>query len=69
MGMESYPVKMEDIRRNAQDSKQTLNKVVTDENIIYDSNREAVLFKDLLDKINNDDNERRKLSFKIESIP
>lgn len=68
MGMESYPVKMEDIRRNAQDSKQTLNKVVTDENIIYDSNREAVLFKDLLDKINNDDNERRKLSFKLESI-
>lgn len=68
MGMESYPVKMEDIRRNAQDSKQTLNKVVTDENIIYDSNKEAVLFKDLLDKINNDDNERRKLSFKLESI-
>ena len=68
MGMESYPVKMEDIRRNPQDSKQTLNKVVTDENIIYDSNREAVLFKDLLDKINNDDNERRKLSFKLESI-
>ena len=68
MGMESHPVKMEDIRRNAQDSKQTLNKVVTDENIIYDSNKEAVLFKDLLDKINNDDNERRKLSFKLESI-
>ena len=68
MGMESHPVKMEDIRRNAQDSKQTLNKVVTDENIIYDSNREAVFFKGLLDKINNDDNKRRKLSFKLESI-
>lgn len=68
MGMEDYPVKMEDIRRNAQDSKQTLNKVVTDENIIYDSNQEAVLFKKILDQLNHDDNERRNLSFKLESI-
>ena len=68
MGIEEYPIKVEDIRRNAQDSKQTLNKIVTEENIIYDSNQEAILFKDLLDKLNNYDNEKRKLSFKLESI-
>lgn len=68
MGVEESPIKMEDIRRNAQDSKQILNNLVTDENIIYDSNQESVLFKYLLDKLNSYDNERRKLSYKLESI-
>ena len=49
MGLEESPIKMEDIRRNAQDSKRILNNLVTDENIIYDSNKESVLFKNLLD--------------------
>lgn len=68
MGLEESPIKMEDIRRNAQDSKRILNNLVTDENIIYDSNKESVLFKNLLDKLNSYDNERRKLSYKLESI-
>ena len=68
MGVEESPIKMEDIRRNAQDSKRILNNLVTDENIIYDSNQESVLFKYLLDKLNSYDNERRKLSYKLESI-
>ena len=68
MGIEEHPIKMEDIIGNAQDSKQILNGIVTDENIIYDSNQEAVLFKKILDQLNHDDNERRNLSFKLESI-
>lgn len=68
MGIEKYPINIADIRINAQYSKQILNDIVTEKNIIYDSNQEAILFKNLLDKLKHYDSERRKLSFKLESI-
>lgn len=68
MGVEDTPVNIDDIKINANNSKQNLEQFITNDKIIYSSDKESEYFKKLLEDLNNYDNKRRELSFKLASI-
>ncbi|MFZ7175420.1 DUF3732 domain-containing protein, partial [[Pasteurella] aerogenes] len=68
MGVEDTPINIDDIKINANNSKQNLEQFITNDKIIYSSDKESEYFKKLLEDLNNYDNKRRELSFKLASI-
>lgn len=68
MGVEDTPVNIDDIKINANNSKQNLEQFITNDKIIYSSDKESEYFKKLLEDLNACDNKRRELSFKLASI-
>lgn len=68
MGVEETPIKIEDIKINSHNSKLELDKFVTDDKIIYASDKELEYFKDVLLKLRANDDKRKNLSFKLASI-
>ncbi|WGE47133.1 DUF3732 domain-containing protein [Actinobacillus equuli] len=68
MGVEETPIKIEDIKTNSHDSRLKLDKFVTDDKIIYASDKELEYFKNLLLELRANDDKRKNLSFKLASI-
>lgn len=68
IGTKEPPISIDNIKINANDAKQVLDKFVTSENIIHDSDEDAKYFRELLEELNHDDCERQRLSFKRASI-
>ncbi|WGE51380.1 DUF3732 domain-containing protein [Actinobacillus equuli subsp. haemolyticus] len=68
IGVEETPIKIEDIKINSHNSKLELDKFVTDDKIIYTSEKELEYFKELLKELSANDDRRKNLSFKLASI-
>ncbi|KMK51928.1 hypothetical protein RO21_03635 [[Actinobacillus] muris] len=68
MGIEDIPVKISDIKINANNAKQNLEQFITNDRIIYSSDKESEYFKKLLEELNSYDYKRKQLSFKLASI-
>lgn len=68
MGLNDMPVKMSDIKINASNAKQNLEKFIINDKIIYGSDKESEYFKKLIEELNSYDYKRKQLSFKLASI-
>ena len=68
MGLNDMPVKMSDIKINAGNAKQNLEQFITNDQIIYGSDKESEYFKKLIEELNSYDYRRKQLSFKLISI-